>query len=172
MSEERLSNFSTTTPFSEGGNPQPFASCWVVSLLFRAAYALPGNGIVERNWLTVKVIAARKHCSIAEAVHMYNLTPCDGMKVTEAPASGVYHYEMQDCVRLEKGHRAVDATPDDDKNEVCMTGIAVWIRMCGEHCTTALQSGVATMVNLLQVMEVDGVPWHVRLVALQLRLVG
>ena len=52
-----------------------FAARWSVTLRFRAAHAPSGNGIVERNHRTVKVIAARKQCSIAEAVHLYNAAP-------------------------------------------------------------------------------------------------
>lgn len=75
-----------------------FAAQWSVSLRFRAAYAPTKNGIVERNHCTVKVIAARKCCSIVEAKHLYNVTPREGTALTETPASGVYKYEMRDCV--------------------------------------------------------------------------
>ncbi|KAK8388426.1 hypothetical protein O3P69_020423 [Scylla paramamosain] len=47
------------------------------SLRFRTAYAPSGNGTVERNHRTVKAIAARKHSSITEAIHLYNITPRD-----------------------------------------------------------------------------------------------
>ena len=138
-----------------------FAARWGVSLRFRAAYAPSGNGIVERNHRTVKVIAARKRCSVAEAVHLYNVTPRDGTTVTEAPATGVYRYEVRDCVRPEREQGVADATPNDQR-EAYSAGDAVWIRMRGERCTTASQPGVVTRVNSPQVVEVDGVPRHVR----------
>ena len=139
-----------------------FAARWGVSLRFRAAYAPSGNGIVERNHRTVKVIAARKRCSIAEAVHLYNVTPRDGTTATEVPACGVYRYEVRDCVRREQEQRAADAAPDADDSEDYATGDAVWIRERGERCTAASRPGVVTGVNSPQVVEVDGVPRHVR----------
>lgn len=48
------------------------------------------NGIAS----TVKVIAGRKQCSAVEAVHLCNVTTA-----AEAPAGGVSHYEVRDCVR-------------------------------------------------------------------------
>ncbi|XP_045105180.1 uncharacterized protein LOC123500556 [Portunus trituberculatus] len=113
-----------------------FAARWGVTLRFRGAYAPSGNGIVERNHRTVKVIAARKGCSVAEAVHLYNVTPRDET-VASAPVSGIYRYRVRDCD-------------------------AVWVRRRGERCTSASQPGVVTRVNSPQVVEVDGVPRHVR----------
>ena len=59
-----------------------FAEEWRISLRFRCAYVASGNGIVERCHRTVKTIAARKECSIAEAVYRYNMSPRD-----ESPCS-------------------------------------------------------------------------------------
>ncbi|XP_043226962.1 uncharacterized protein LOC122384052 [Amphibalanus amphitrite] len=47
------------------------------------------TGVVLEN-TDVKVIAARKRCDIAEAVHLYNVTPRDGEAVASAPFCGVY----------------------------------------------------------------------------------
>ena len=38
-------------------------------VMFRAVDELGGNGIVERNHRTIKVIATRQACSVPEAVH-------------------------------------------------------------------------------------------------------
>lgn len=54
-----------------------FVSRWNVHIRFRGAYAPSGNGVVERCHRTVKVIATRKGCSVAEAVYLYNITPHD-----------------------------------------------------------------------------------------------
>ena len=54
-----------------------FVAEWNVKLCFRAAYEPGGNGIVERHHRTVKVIAARRQCTIAEAAHLYDVTPQD-----------------------------------------------------------------------------------------------
>ena len=78
-----------------------FAARWNVSLRFRAAHVPSGNGIVERNHRTVKVIAARKGCSVSEAVHLYNVSPSDGEADASSPASRIYRYTVRDCVRPE-----------------------------------------------------------------------
>lgn len=67
----------------------PFAALRGVSLRYRTAYAPTGNVIVARDHRTVKVIAAKKRCSIAEAVHLCNVTPYDG-KTMAKPVNGVY----------------------------------------------------------------------------------
>uniref|UniRef100_A0A5S6QA32 Integrase catalytic domain-containing protein n=1 Tax=Trichuris muris TaxID=70415 RepID=A0A5S6QA32_TRIMR len=68
---------------------------WGVNLRFRCAYVPSGNGIAERCHRTVKVIAARKGCSIAEAVYLYNLTPRDNCRAQSAPASGIYRDDVR-----------------------------------------------------------------------------
>ena len=56
---------------------QEFAEEWNVKLRFCCAYVPSGNDIVERCRRTVKRIAARKGCSVQEAVYWYNLAPQD-----------------------------------------------------------------------------------------------
>ena len=94
-----------------------------------------GSGIVEWNHRTVKVNTARKHCSIAEAVHLYNVTPCDGTTVIKAPGNGVYRYEVQDCVWSAQEQHTLDTTPGNDEGEEYTTGDIVWVRQRGERCT-------------------------------------
>ena len=76
-----------------------FAAKWGVRLRFRAVHQSSGNGIVERNHRTVKVIAARKQCPIPEAVHLYNVTPLDGERADHSPAAQVYRYTVRDMVQ-------------------------------------------------------------------------
>ena len=76
-----------------------FASRWGVSLRFRAVYRPSGNSIVERNHRTVKVIAARKQCSVDEAVHLYNISPREAGSQNGAPVQGIYRYQVRDCVQ-------------------------------------------------------------------------
>ncbi|OUC49314.1 integrase core domain protein, partial [Trichinella nativa] len=49
-----------------------FVARWGVRVRYRCAYAPSGNGIAERCHRSVKVIAARKNCSVEEAVYLYN----------------------------------------------------------------------------------------------------
>ena len=46
-----------------------FAEGWALQVRFRCAYVASGNGIAERCHRSVKRIAARKRCTIAEAVY-------------------------------------------------------------------------------------------------------
>ena len=69
-----------------------FAGEWGTRVRYRAAYAPSGNGIVERNHRSVKVIAARKSCGVPEAVYLYNITPRDDSTDAAAPTSLMYRY--------------------------------------------------------------------------------
>ena len=92
-----------------------FAAKWRVRLRFRAVHRPSGNGVVERNHRTVKVIAARTGCSIGDAVHLYNVTPRDGKGSTTAPAGQIYWYPVRDSVRTGPstgGARESDGTPE------------------------------------------------------------
>ena len=71
-----------------------FARNWDVHLQFRCAYSPSGNGIVERSHRTVKTIAARKNCSILEAVYWHNVTPKDDISPCTAPADMLHRYHI------------------------------------------------------------------------------
>ena len=143
-----------------------FAARWGVSLRFRAAYAPSGNAIVERNHRTVKVIAARKGCSIDEAVHIYNVTPRDDVTAAEAPASVIYNYHVRDNVSGPSGgdRRAEEqrAQQQQQQQSDFSVGDPVWVRRRGTRCTELSQSGVVSRLNSPWVVEVDGTPRHVR----------
>ena len=53
-------------------------------------YAPSGNGIAERNHRSIKRIAARKQCTIAEATYWYNVTPKDSVCPVTVPANAIY----------------------------------------------------------------------------------
>ena len=132
-----------------------FADEWGVRLRFRAAHVPSGNGIVERCHRTVKTIAARKRCSIGEAVHLYNVTPRDDCTSGTAPANALYQY----AVRV----RAVDEVVR--RKEVASryrSGDAVWVRPPNNRCDQRYTRGVVTRAVSEHTVEVDGVPRHVR----------
>ena len=58
-----------------------FLDEWRIRLRFHCAYVPFGNGIIERCHRTVKRIAARKQCTIPEAVYWYNVTPKDDVSL-------------------------------------------------------------------------------------------
>ena len=147
-----------------------FADRWNVTLRFRAAHVPSGNGIVERNHRTVKVIAARKQCSVAEAVHLYNVTPRDGEEADDSPASRVYRYAVRDCVQPRSDQ---SAAPGGDPGPAAThapaaeegglsVGDSVWVRQHGTRCSEQSKRGTVSGLVSQQVVEVDGVPRHVR----------
>lgn len=147
-----------------------FAARWNVTLRFRAAHVPSGNGIVERNHRTVKVIAARKQCSIAEAVHLYNVAPRDGREADDSPASRVYRYAVRDCVQFESDESAAPdceleaftaPAPSAGETELSV-GDAVWVRQRGTRCTEPSKRGTVTGIISRQVVEVEGIPRHVK----------
>ena len=140
-----------------------FAASWRVTMRFRAAYAPSGNGIIERNHRTVKVIAARKQCSIDEAVHLYNVSPRDAGAMAEAPVSAVYKYSVRDRVSGPRGDGADLAAPSSCSGKRGYSvGDLVWVRCRGTRCSRTSVPGAVTAVVSQWVMEVDGVPRHVR----------
>ena len=140
-----------------------FSARWRVSVRFRAAYAPSGNGIVERNHRTIKVIVARKQCSVDEAVHLYNVSPRDGETMAEAPACAVYKYRVRDRVSGLGGHSADRAAQRDrDRGRGYVIGDPVWLRRRGTRCSESSVPGVVTAVNSPWVVEIDGVPRHIR----------
>lgn len=62
---------------------------------FRCAHVPLVNGIVERYYRTVKVIAARTGCSVAEAVYLHNLRPRDDHDSSIAPSNVMYRYSVR-----------------------------------------------------------------------------
>uniref|UniRef100_A0A5S6Q3K8 Integrase catalytic domain-containing protein n=1 Tax=Trichuris muris TaxID=70415 RepID=A0A5S6Q3K8_TRIMR len=133
-----------------------FVKRWAVRLRFRCAYAPSGNGIVERCHRTVKVIAARKNCSVNEAVYRYNLMPRDDCSVDKAPANAVYRYS----VRV----RGVDPVVADIQSvqSPYSVGDRVWVKPPRARCDSKYQKGTVTGVLSNQAVEVDGTPRHVR----------
>lgn len=61
-----------------------FAQHCGMHVRFRCAHVPSGNGIAERCHRTVKVIASRKRCSVAEAVYLYNVMPKDDCTASTA----------------------------------------------------------------------------------------
>ena len=139
------------------------AAKWGVNLVFRAVHEPGGNGIVERCHRTIKVIAARRQCSVAEAVHLYNVTPRDGGTAESAPAAGVYSYSARDCVRpVPTEPVSEEPPPRVSDGAQFRVGDPVWVRRRGTRCTETSRRGTVTGVVSQQVLEVDGLPWHVR----------
>ena len=152
-----------------GRRMQAFAARWGLTLRFRAAHEAGGNGIVERHHRTIKVMSARQGCTIAESVHRYNMTPRDGQRAESAPAAGLFQRVGRDLpVSTAEYQPAVvpPAEPRGERGNGFRVGDLVWIRRRGPptRCTDVSRPGTVTRVVSEQLVEVDGIPWHVRCV--------
>ena len=144
-------------PAFRSGAFKQFAERWALRVRFRCAYVASGNGVAERCHRSVKRIAARKHCTIAEAVYWYNVAPKDDIGSGTAPANKLYNYE----VRLLGIDRVLHSEPGaiDSPYDV---GETVWVKPSVNRCHTKYKLGTVTRVVSEQTMEVDGMPRHVR----------
>ena len=134
-----------------------FAERWAMRVRFRCAYAASGNGIAEKCHRSVKRIAARKRCTIAEAVYWYNVAPKDDVDSATVPANKLYNYEIRVLVIahvLHSAQRAIDSPYD--------VGDAVWVNPPDNRWHTKFKYGTVTGVVFDQTMEVDGMLRHVR----------
>ena len=134
-----------------------FVSEWGTRVRYRAAHVPSGNGIVERNHRSVKVIAARKECDVTEAVYLYNVTPRDDTTDEAAPASVLYRYRVR--VKAVDPVRTEDADRGGSRYRV---GDAVWVKPPRGRCDDRYDQGEVTGQVSTQTVEVDGVPRHVR----------
>uniref|UniRef100_A0A5S6QXX6 Serine/threonine specific protein phosphatases domain-containing protein n=1 Tax=Trichuris muris TaxID=70415 RepID=A0A5S6QXX6_TRIMR len=114
-----------------------------------------GNGIVERCHRSVKVIAARKGCSISEAVYLYNVTPRDDCSASSTPAAAVYWYD----VRIREVHRLPE---EDQLGAALYVGQKVWVKPTGARCVSRYHRGTVTGIPSRQAVMVDVTPRHVR----------
>ena len=144
-----------------------FAARWGVTLRFRAVHEAGGNGIVERHHRTIKVMAARQGCTIGEAVHRYNMTPRDGQSSESAPAAGLFQRMGRDLPGDTTERNSARPPPElrvKDRDAGFRVGDLVWMRRRGPttRCTDVSRTGTVTRLVSDQLVEVDGVPWHVR----------
>ena len=144
-------------PAFRSGAFMQFAERWALRVRFRCAYVASGSGIAERCHRSVKRIATRKRCTIAEAVYWYNVAPNDDVDSATAPANKLYNYEIRvlgiDRV-LHNETGAIDSPYD--------VGDSVWVKPPEARCHTKYKLGTVTKVVSEQTMEVDGMPRHVR----------
>ncbi|KAK4322347.1 hypothetical protein Pmani_006904 [Petrolisthes manimaculis] len=133
-----------------------FARQWGMHIHFRCAHVPSGNGIAERCHRTIKVIASRKRCSIAEAVYLYNLMPKDDCTASTAPANMLYRYNAR--IKEENG----GDVNVGDINNTYQAGEKVWVRPPNVRCDRQYGRGVVTRVMSDHVVEINGVPRHVR----------
>ena len=137
---------------------EEFAGDWGISLRFRAAYAPSGNGIVERNHRTIKRIAARGKITPEEATFWYNVTPRKDQDVHSVPSSVVHTYPWRLPFDIGVDVEPAGGGPDGHLN----VGDDVWLKPNVPSCTKEWAPGTVTRVVSQHVVEVDGMPRHVR----------
>ena len=136
---------------------KPFLDEWRVRLQFHCAYVPSGNGIVEQCHRTLKRIAARKRCTIPEAVYCYNVTPKDDVSSATAPANMVYRYHI-----WLKGINGTSVLTHNQQQAVFKPGERVWVKTPHGRCTTKYKVGHVTGIISAQNITVDGMPHHMK----------
>ena len=134
-----------------------FARNWDVYLRFRCAYSSGGNGIVERSHRTVKTIAARKNCSLLEAVYWHNVTSKDDVLPFTAPADALYRYH----VRIKGVEDNPFPGPEVTRGKY-EKGEVVWVKNPRGKCTIKYSTGRVTEVISPHSVKIDRVPHHVK----------
>ncbi|XP_043208454.1 uncharacterized protein LOC122374015 [Amphibalanus amphitrite] len=129
-----------------------FVSRWGVSVRYRAAHVPSGNGISERNHRSIKTLAARKKCSVVEAVYRYNVMP-RAEDQSSSPMETLFNYRVK--------VPDVDTPADADISRFTV-GDKVWVRDPSRRCDVASSLGTVSRIVSVQCVEVDGVPRHVR----------
>ncbi|CAE1278890.1 unnamed protein product [Acanthosepion pharaonis] len=127
---------------------------WNTRQYYRAAYRPSGNGIVERNHRTIKVIAERGGISPAEAVFWYNMSPKSGQREDTVPHRAVYSYQWRHprvvpCLTLSDGPESIRIEEE------------VWVKPTGARCTTKWTRGMVTGAQSCNNVEVDSMPRHI-----------
>ena len=135
---------------------EEFADEWGISLRFRAAYAPGGNGIVERNHRTIKRIAERGGIAPEEAVFWYNITPRKDTDEGSVPSNVLFSYSWRVPFDVNTQEPALEC---DSRFTV---GEEVWVKPTPASCTRQWALGKVTRVVSTHVVDVDGMPRHVR----------
>ena len=121
-----------------------FADSWSVRLRFWCTYVPSGNRIIEWNHRTVKTIAARKDCTVSEAVYWYNITSKDDISPSTTPAEALHRYH----VRL----GCIETNPLLEREvtgERIKEGDVVWVKKPCSKCMTRYGTGHITECGLM-----------------------
>ena len=112
---------------------------------------------MERSHRTVKTIAARKNCSISEAVYWHNVIPKDDVSSCTAPADALHRYH----IRI-KGVEDNPLPEPEVTKGMYEKGDVVWVKNPRGKYTTKYSTGRVTEMISLQSVKIDGVPRHVK----------
>ena len=107
--------------------------------------------------------AARKNCTIAEAVYWHNVSPRSDGGPESAPAGELYRYSVR--VKGLEGVKAANsegASADRCERAPYQRGDTVWVRPPGVRCDQQYTEGTVTDIISDQAVAVDGMPRHTR----------
>ena len=110
-----------------------------------------GNGIVERNYRTVKGIAERRGISPEEATFWYNMASKVGQRDDMVPLRSVFNYEW-------RHPRDTSQRIDELGPARIQIGEEVWVKVLN---TRWGRRGVITDVQSPNNLSVDGMPRHI-----------
>ena len=131
-----------------------FIGRWGATVRYRAAHVPSGNGISERNHRSIKTIAARKGCTVAEAVYRYNVMPRSD-EPASSPADNLFNYASR--------VHDVDAETNSAEEQCRYSvGDKVWVRDPSRRCDVPSSLGTVTRIVSPQCLDIDGIPRHVR----------
>ena len=112
---------------------------------------------MERCQRRIKRFAARKKCTVAEAVYRYNTAPKDNVSIASAPANAIHRYR----VRI----KGIDGMCPSSRREVCgpyRIGDPIWVKPLDSRCISKFKKGLVTDVVSEQSVSVNGTPRHVK----------
>ena len=113
-----------------------FLDEWGIQLRLRCVHVPSGNGIVERCHRSIKRIAAKRQCTVAEAVYRYNTKPKDGVSIISALANAIHRYRVQ--------IKRIGSTYMSSRREVrgpYRIGDPVWVKPLDSRCTSKFKKG-------------------------------
>ena len=138
LPEEILTENNTALPSKQF---EYFLDEWGIQLRLQCVHVPSGNGIVERCHGSVKRIAARKQCIVADIVYRYNTTPKDDISIASALANTIHRYRVQ--------IKGIDGICPSSPREVYgpyRIGDPVWVKPPGSQCSSKFKKALVTDV--------------------------
>lgn len=141
---------------------------WNISHVFSCAYRPQGNGLIERNHKTIKIMAARSGNSVETCVFWYNTTkgtkqssPYELLFHAKPKIPGIRNMRERSCVIMEGDNKDSDFSVAEGNPFV--PGDKVFLRSSekctdpwsGPHRITAIKSSVSAEINE------DGITRHI-----------
>ena len=111
--------------------------------------------VLMRSHRSIKWITTQKNCTIMEAMYWYNIISRDDVSTSSMPTNLLHSYRIR--------VKGIDAAPPPSQitSTRLKVGDTVWITNPHRWCTTKFVKGRITRITSPQLVDVDGIPWHV-----------